>query len=89
MVKYGQNIRLPEIRFYDMKNIHIPCYAQYLSFHIKVNDETVAETLKVSLLDISSSLDAILVIGLFHFAQNWNGWILITSNNNQCFRLFQ
>ena len=86
-VNNGEINQFDEIRFYDMDNIHIPCYSKYLSFHIRINDETIAATQKLSLYDVSTSLDSTLVIELFDSSQEWNGWILITSNDNQCFGL--
>lgn len=84
-VEHGKKNKFDEIEFYDMGNVEIPCYIKDISFHVKINGNTVGTTQDLSLYDVTSSLDATLVIELFNSYRKWNGWILITSNDNQCF----
>ena len=83
----GQRDIYDQIRFYGMRDAHIPCYVEYMSFDVTINDQTIAATQDVSLYDVSSSYHSTLVIELFDKFKEWNGWILITSNDNQCFGL--
>ena len=74
-----------EIHFAQMVDAHIPCYVHHLSVSIKINEETIAKTKELSLRYLSASLQSTLVLELFNRHKRPNGWVLISSDEDQCF----
>eukprot|EP01084_Bolivina_argentea_P056107 102721_1 len=74
-----------EIHFFQMGDIRIPCYVNDITFLITINDDTIAKTAPVSLHDLAASFQTVLPIEIFDHDLKTNGWILASSNEDECF----
>ena len=85
-VPHGRYIeKYHEFFFFEMGNVHIPCYSEDIHFEFNINGETVAKTQSLSLYDLSASHGRTLPIELWDRSKRLNGWILVRSNHNDCF----
>ena len=57
--------RLHQIEFPEMGNVAIPCYAQYVSFDFKFNNDIMARSEPLTLYDLTASFQRTLVVALW------------------------
>eukprot|EP01083_Nonionella_stella_P218131 782491_1 len=76
---------LHEVHFFSMGDIRIPCYAESISISFKINGDTVAAALPLPLYDLAASYRSLLPLELLNSHHHATGWILISSNDDQCF----